>query len=237
MKCIIVDDEALAREGMERLVNEVGFLELAGVYGNALAAKNALQNNAIDLMFLDINMPKISGLEFLETLVNPPMTILTTAYSQYALEGFRLNILDYLVKPISDAKFLKAAGKAWDYYQLKEGAINHSESGTDHIFVKQNQVYEKIMFSSILYLQAMQNYVIIKTVDHQYTCHITFKLVEQSFPPENFMRVHKSYIINTKHVKSINGNVLYIHDFPVPISRGYKELVMKKIVLGNLLSR
>lgn len=231
MKCIIVDDEALAREGMEQLAADMDFLEVTGSYRNAIFAQNALMQQQVDLMFLDINMPRLSGLSFLEALPNPPTTIITTAYPDYALEGFRLSVLDYLLKPISPERFIKAVHKARDYFLLQQAPA------PDYIFLKQNQVYEKVMLSDILYLEGMQNYVIVHTAVKKIIIHITFRAVEETLPAHTFIRVHKSFIVNMNCIQAIEGNIIRLHSREVPLGRTLRDEVMEKVVNRVLLSK
>lgn len=238
MTCIIVDDEALAREGLEQYVQELDFLELTGSYRNAVAAQNALQQQAADLMFLDINMPKISGLSFLESLTAPPVTIITTAYPDYALEGFRLDVLDYLLKPIPMDRFVKAVSKAWEYFQLQQQArAGKPATAVDYIFLKHNHVYEKVMLADIVCVEAMQNYVIIHTVPKKLIIHLTFKTMEEALPVDHFLRVHKSFLINLNHIKSIEANTVHLLNKSIPIGRGQREELMQLVVNGALISK
>jgi two-component system, LytTR family, response regulator len=238
MKCIIVDDEALAREGIEQYVGEIAFLELTGSYKNALAAQNALQNEHIDLMFLDINMPKMTGLSFLETLSKPPITIITTAYPDYALEGFRLHVLDYLLKPIPLERFIKSVNKAHDYYQLlQKTPVQNHQAPLDYIFLKHSNLYEKVMLADIVCVEAMQNYVLIHTVLKKIIVHLTFKSVEESLPTGEFFRVHKSFLISVAHIKAIEGNTVLIHNKQIPISRSQREELMQQVVNRALLTK
>lgn len=237
MKCIIVDDEALAREGLEQYAREIDFLEIAGSYKNALLAQNALQNDTIDLMFLDINMPKLTGLSFLETLSKPPITIITTAYPDYALEGFRLHVLDYLLKPIPFERFIKSVNKAHDYYRLLQKTSVQNQQPLDYIFLKHSNLYEKVMLADIICVEAMQNYVLIHTVLKKIIVHLTFKSVEENLPPNEFFRVHKSFLISVAHIKAIEGNTVNIHNKQIPISRSQREELMQQVVNRALLTK
>lgn len=238
MTCIIVDDEALAREGLEQYVHDLEFLELKGSYRNALAAQQALQEHAADLMFLDINMPKLSGLSFLESLTAPPITIITTAYPDYALEGFRLDVLDYLLKPIAFDRFVKAVNKAYEYFQLQQQAQSGRQvEATDYIFLKHNHVYEKVMLVDIVCVEAMQNYVIIHTVNKKLIVHLTFKTMEESLPGGSFLKVHKSFLISLKHIQAIEANTVHLLNKSIPIGRGQREELMQLVVNAALISK
>lgn len=237
MKCIIVDDEALAREGIEQLAREMEILEVTGSFRNAMGAQNALQQHSIDLMFLDINMPRISGLSFLEALSDPPITILTTAYPDFALEGFRLDVMDYLLKPISPERFLKAVNKAHDYFLLRQQGPSAGAPAPDYLFLKQNQLYEKVKLEDIFLVEAMQNYAIVHTKAKKIIVHITFKGVEDALPPDQFMRVHKSFLVNLDYIQSIEGNSLRVLNREIPIGRTQRAKLMEKVVNRSLLSK
>jgi DNA-binding LytR/AlgR family response regulator len=239
INCLIIDDEPLACKGLAEYVQDVDFLQLAGTYEDALKAASILQENKIDLIFLDIQMPRISGLDFLKTLQHPPLVILTTAYPQYALEGYELNVLDYLVKPISFPRFLKAVMKAKDQLELKhyEQTLPHAGLTEDYIFIKADNRLVKIFFKNILYAEALQNYVCIHTMDKKYITYLTFKSIEENLPHELFLKVHKSYIVQLSKVEAVDGNELQIAQFRIPISRNNKEEVIQKLVANKFLRR
>lgn len=237
MKCIIVDDEELARQGITNYVEQIEFLELTGCYKNAAAAAKALEEQKADLMFLDINMPKITGLSFLEALAEPPITIITTAYSEYAMEGFRLEVLDYLLKPIAFDRFLKAVNKAKEYWLFQKHTQAEKKENNDYIFLKHNQLYEKVFFSDILYIEAMRNYIVVHTLAKKLMVLLTFKSIEESLPAKDFMRIHKSYIINLNQVEVIESSYVQINKKQLPISRKLKDDVLKQVTARNLLSK
>jgi len=189
------------------------------------------------LLFLDIQMPKISGLEFFKSLQNAPPVIFTTAYPQYALEGFDLNALDYLVKPISFERFLKAALKAKEYYEIRQHNVDVNEKKEDYFFIKADNKLVKIFFDEILFVEALQNYVTIHTADKKYITYLTFKSVEEYLPTEKFIKTHKSYIVSASKVNSIEGNDIRIGNHHVPISRNEKDEVMEKLLKGKFLKR
>ncbi len=237
MKCLIVDDEPMARKGLEEYVQEVDFLQLAGSCENAVKAAGWLKENDIDLILLDIQMPKITGIEFLKTLKNPPMIIFTTAYSEYALEGYALDIIDYLVKPIPLERFLKAVQKARDYFLLKQKADASAVSGTGYFFIKCENKFEKVNYTDVLYVEAMQNYCMIHTINGRMITYITFSGLESQLPPDLFLKVHKSFLVSIDKVKSLDGNEIHIGNTQVPISRSLKDEVMSRIMRNNLLKR
>ncbi len=185
LNCLIVDDEPIARKGLDEYVKEIDFLHLVGSCENALKAGAFLNESRIDLILLDIQLPKLSGIEFLKTLKNPPMVIFTTAYSDYALEGYALDIIDYLVKPIPFERFLKAVQKAHDFFELKQRAESNS-APPDFFFVKCDHKFEKVNYSEVLYVEAMQNYTIIHTTNRKMIAYLTFTGMESQLPSDRF---------------------------------------------------
>jgi|SRR5436190_1200918 len=237
IKCIIIDDEPLARKGLKEYIVDVDFLELTGEFDNALKATELLSKGEVQLLFLDIQMPKITGLDFFKSLTNPPPVIFTTAYSQYALEGFEVNALDYLVKPISFERFLKAALKAKEYYEVREKNIIEAAPAQDYFFIKADNKLVKILYDDILFAEALQNYVCIQTKDKKYITYLTFKSIEGYLPVDKFVKVHKSYIVAAQKVDSIEGNDICIGQHHIPISRNLKDEAMKKLLGGKFLKR
>ncbi|HXL55531.1 MAG TPA: LytTR family DNA-binding domain-containing protein, partial [Chitinophagaceae bacterium] len=185
----------------------------------------------VDLLFLDIEMPYITGIEFLKNLANPPKVIFTTAYERYAIQGYELDVLDYLLKPISPDRFLKAANKAHDYFQSK-----HSNDQT-YFFVKTDNKLEKILFDEMLFVEAMENYVAIYTNDKKVITHSTLKAVQERLPDKKFIQPHKSYLVNINRIDAIEGNVLHVSKYEVPVSKYQKEDVLEKIVNNKLLKK
>ena len=238
IKCIIIDDEPLARKGLKEYILDVDFLSLAGEFDNPLHATGIVQSGEAELIFLDIQMPKITGLEFLKSLQHPPPVIFTTAFPQFALEGFELNALDYLVKPISFERFFKSALKAKEYYEVRRQFQAESGGHTpDYFFIKAEGKLVKIMLNEVLYVEALQNYVTIHTHEKKYITYLTFKSVEEYLPSDRFIKTHKSFIIAAEKVDSIEGNNIRIGNHDIPISRNMKEEVMEKLLGGNFLKR
>src|SRR6201996_2127364 len=194
INCVIIDDEPLAREGLANYVREVDFLNLGGIGENPLELLHLIDQQKVDLIFLDIQMPKMNGIDFLKILQKPPMVIITTAYPSFALEGFQLNVLDYLLKPITFERFFKAAAKAKDYHQLLTGSGETVKTPEDYFFIKCGNKYEKILFDDILYVEGMQNYVTIYTVKGKYITMLSLKSLEENLAGNAFIRVHKSFI-------------------------------------------
>jgi DNA-binding LytR/AlgR family response regulator len=237
LNCIIIDDEPLARKGLREYIQDVDFLQLVGEFDNPLKATEILSNQKIDLMFLDIHMPKITGIEFLRSLQHPPQVILTTAYPQYAVEGFDLNVLDYLVKPVSFDRFLKAAMKAKEMIGRTGVAGSPSGASEEYVFIKADNKLVKIFYHDILFVEALQNYVTIHTAQKKYITYLTFKSMEESLPSDLFIRVHKSFLVSANKIESIEGNCIRIGQHEIPISRTVKEEVLEKLLKGRFLKR
>ncbi|MBS1746839.1 MAG: response regulator transcription factor [Bacteroidetes bacterium] len=227
INCLIVDDEPIARAGMKEHIKQVEFLNCVAECRSALEAKQWMQSKQIDLIFLDIQMPKLTGIDFVKNIQNPPLIVFTTAYPDYAVEGFELDILDYLLKPISFARFYKASVKAYDYLNLKN---KYTLSGQeDYFFIKCNQKIEKIKVSDVLYIEGLSNYIQVHTLKRKYITYLTFKGVEEQLPPHLFIRIHKSFLVSINAIKTIDGNEVILENISLPISRSYKDEVLARI--------
>jgi two-component system LytT family response regulator len=226
ISCIITDDEPFARKGLQGYIEKIGFFDLKGVCEDALQLSDMLQKKSVDLLFLDIQMPHITGVEFLRAMRNPPKVIFTTAYQQYAIEGFELDVMDYLLKPIPYERFLRAAWKARDYFELRE----HPENPAPYIFVKANGKLEKIAFADILFIEAMENYVAIYLEGKKIITHSTIKALLEKLPAKQFIQTHKSYIVAIDKVGTIEGNILHIGEYKVPMSKYLRDEVLGQIV-------
>lgn len=232
INCVIIDDEPLAREGLANYVREVDFLDLVGIGENPLELLHLIDQQKVDLIFLDIQMPKMNGIEFLKIMQKPPMVVITTAYPSYALEGFQLNVLDYLLKPVTFERFFKAAAKARDYHKLLNG--DHAKQNEDYFFIKCGNKYEKIPFEDILYVEGMQNYVNIYTDKGKFVTMLSLKSLEENLDERSFIRVHKSYIVAVNKINGIEGNEIFIQSNRIPISRNYRQEVLEKVVSKRL---
>lgn len=240
INCVIIDDEPLARKGIREYVEDVDFLHLSGEFDSPLKAAELLGKGEVRLLFLDIQMPKITGIEFFRSLKNPPPVIFTTAYPQYALDGFDLNALDYLVKPVSFDRFFKAALRAKEYYELREENKSRAvgeESAEDHFYIRSGNVFVRINYADILFVEALQNYVTIHTTDKKYITYLTFKSVEEYLPASMFLKVHKSFIISLGKIDSIEGPDILIGTHQIPVSRNLKEQVLERILKDKILKR
>ncbi|MFZ6012001.1 MAG: LytR/AlgR family response regulator transcription factor [Bacteroidota bacterium] len=230
IRTIVVEDEPLAREGLVAYIRDVDFLEVVKVCEDALEANQVLAKENVDLMFLDIQMPKITGIDFLKSLKNPPMVIMTTAYPNFALQGYELDVLDYLVKPFPFDRFLKAANKAYEFFKLKKQAPESNAPKEDYFFVKCDYRYEKIHFSDILYVEGMENYVVIHTASQKFVTLLRLKTVEETLPASFFIRIHKSFIVSVKAISSIDGNEVIIGDKRLPLSREKKGEILERVI-------
>ena len=240
INCIIIDDEPLARKGLREYISDVDFLHLSGEYDNPLKATEMISSGEAQLLFLDIQMPKITGLDFMKTLQKPVPVIFTTAFPQFALDGFELNALDYLVKPISFDRFLKAALKAKEYYEVRQKNDSDKSIASekqDYFFIKADNKLVKVSFNDILFVEALQNYVVVHTREKKLITYLTFKSVEEYLPSAQFLKVHKSFIVAASKIDSIDGNDIRIEQHHIPISRNLKEEVMEKLLKGKFLKR
>lgn len=238
MKCIIVDDEPLAREGMELNVEDLSYLKLVGKFGTAMDALNFLNENEVDLMFLDIQMPGMTGLDFIRSLKKKPMIILCTAYPQYALEGFELDVIDYLVKPMRLQRFVQAVSKAKEIYDLKHKANKIEPTvNEEDIFIRADRKYIRIFFKDIKYIKGMKDYVQIITETEKYMTAMNIKTTNEQLPDNQFVRINKSYIINSDYIDSIGQDFVMVSGNEIPLGRTYKESFIERFVKGKLIER
>lgn len=238
MKCVIIDDEPLAVELLEDFVRKVDSLELISTFNNAIDAVSFINQNNVDLIFLDIQMPHFSGIDFLNTIEKKPLVIFTTAFSDYAVEGFNLGAVDYLVKPIPFHRFLKSVVRAQQVLNPATAIQAISENTTapeleqDFMFVRAEYENVKMNFSDILFIEGLKDYVKIYTTDNKFTLTlISLIKLENLLSSKGFSRIHRSYIINIKHVKSIQKNKVLISDKRIPISESYKNAFFERINL------
>ena len=235
MNCIIIDDEPMARNGLREYIGEVDFLKLLGEFEHPLKAMDLMGKQTIDLIFLDIQMPKITGTDFLKSLHQPPLIIFTTAFPDYALQGYELNAVDYLLKPFSFDRFLKAVMKA-KTLQSKASMVEQ-ENADEYFYIKSDNAIFKIRLDEILFVEALQNYIAIHTIQKKYVCYLTFKAVLDKLLPLQFIQTHKSFIVSPTKVDSVSGNEMKIGLHQVPISRNLKDEVMEKLLKGKFLKR
>lgn len=237
LKCLIVDDEENAIDGIVDFLKDIGSFEIIDTCLSAIEAIDVLKNREIDLLFLDINMPRLTGLELLETLQNPPLTILTTAYSEFALEGFRLNVVDYLLKPYTFQRFVQATQKALDLYKSHVILKNGNNSKSSDIYIRQGDSFQRINWEDILFVESMQNYLKLHFTDKTYVIHQTMVSLEDILPKDHFFRIHNSFLVNVSRIDKINGGRLFISGNELPISRHRREEFLNSIVYSNLMSK
>lgn len=229
LNCLIVDDEPLAQQVLETYITKLQSLELKQKCSNAMEAFEALQKYTIDVMFLDVQMPVITGIDFLRTLKNSPQIILTTAYPNFALEGFELNVADYLLKPISFERFLKAVNKIIEKPSAQSVVSQEATAQAEYFFVKEDSKLVRINFRDIDYIECMKDYAKIFTIQRMIVTHHTMKKFEEVLPKDLFLRVHKSYIVAMPAIQSIYGNTIETTKAKIPIGAMYKDELMKTI--------
>jgi DNA-binding LytR/AlgR family response regulator len=227
MRCLIIDDEPIARELLRTYIDRIPELIVSDSCKNASEAYESLYQNQIDLIFLDIRMPVVSGVEFLRSLRKPPLVILTTAYSEYAVEGFELNCIDYLLKPITFDRFYQSVQKVLERINY----TNQSIEEPDYLFIKQDNRLLRVNYADILYIQAERDYCTVYLPDKKLLASMHLKLFEDILPKQRFMRVHRSYIINISQLKAIKGNVIEIGREEIPIGLSYKEALFNRLRL------
>ncbi|MDR1623454.1 MAG: LytTR family DNA-binding domain-containing protein [Tannerellaceae bacterium] len=231
IKCVITDDEPVARKGLRGYIGKIDFLTLVGECEDAIQLNTLLKTQPVDLIFLDIEMPEMTGLELLSNLTKPPKVIIISAYEQYALSGYEFDVVDYLLKPVSFDRFLKSVNRVHDLMQKEQ------KEGDDYIFVKSDKQLKKILFKDILFIQSMENYVIIHTLTSKEIVYTTLKQIQQSLSYTTFLQVHRSYIVNMNQIKAIDGNQLNINGHKIPIARNLREDVLNTILNNRLITR
>jgi len=239
MKTIVVDDDQLSRKVIEEFVKRTDSLTLVNSFSNAVDAINELQNSTddVELIFLDVEMPEMSGIEFLKSMQNTPYVIIISAKETYALEAFEYDVTDYILKPISYSRFYKAVTKV---FKRKESKIaTETVPGTeDEIFIKKKSAFIRLKYDDILYVEALENYITVVTFDEKYTIHFTMKAILDKLPMVKFKRIHRSYIININRIKGIEDNqvIIELEDEKklLPIGKSYKEKLMQDI---NLITK
>lgn len=227
LRCLAIDDEPLALELLEDNISKVPFLELTATCNNPVEAMKVLQEKQIDLIFLDIQMPRLTGLQFLQSLVQKPMVIMITAYEKYALDGFNLDVVDYLVKPVSLDRFIKSCNKAWELYQLKEKAKSATAAQLDYIFVNADYSLIKVVLSDITWIEGLKDYLKINLISSNkpLIVRIGMKTIEDMLPASQFIRIHRSYIISKKHITAVRKNAVFLGQIELPISSNYRDAV------------
>lgn len=232
LKCVITDDEPVARKGLRGYIEKIDFLTLVGECEDAIQLNTLLKNEKPDLVFLDIEMPYISGIDFLAGSSDMPQIIIVSAYEQYALKGYELNVTDYLLKPVKFDRFLKAVNKVYDHFEEK---LKREEG--EYIFVKSDKLLKKIVLKDILLVESMENYVAIYTSAGKEIVYTTLKYILESLPSDIFMQVHRCYIVNIHKVQAIDGNMLRLEGHSIPVARNQREQVFDMILSNKLINK
>lgn len=234
IRCLVIDDERLAREYLKNYISKIPQLELIGDYNSPLKAVDLIKKGEVDLLFLDIHMPDITGVEFLKSLSQKPEVIFTTAYQEYALEGFNLSAVDYLLKPFSFERFFQAVNKVIDKFESKSSntkpseIVQHQTAFADkYLTIRADRKYYKINFKDIKYIEGQKAYVTFHTEQKKITALVSLKELEEALPSDQFLRIHKSYIVAVSEIQSLEGNQVEIGQVTLPVGKNYKEDVLK----------
>lgn len=225
LKCIIVEDEPLAIKVLADYVSQVPFLDLQGSFKDAILATEYLRDHDVDLIFLDIHLPKLKGIAFLKTLTNPPAIIITTAYNQYAVEGFNMNVTDYLLKPVEFERFLVAVNKVKSSQREKPEPVDSAEASRDYLFLNIQKKKVRILFSEIVYVESQREYIKIVTTKKEYLSKMSTHEIESLLPSNLFKRIHRSYIVCVDKIESYTAEMVEVNGVSIPIGRGYKDVI------------
>lgn len=224
IRCIITDVEPLARKGLRGYIEKIDFLSLTGECEDALQLTAMIRDHPADLIFLDIEMPEVTGIDWLNTIKDPPKVVIVSAYEQYALKGYEYNVVDYLLKPVSFDRFLKSVNKIHHIFEQEQRTDEKN-----YFFVKSGKQLKKINTQELLFMESMENYVIIHTLSTREIIYTTLKQMLNSLPEKLFLQVHRSFVVNIQHIRSVEGNQLFVGKNQIPISRSCKEKVIKEI--------
>lgn len=232
LNCVIVDDEPLAIEGLRRQLKSLGFLNLAASFHDAVEASSYLESNKVDLLFLDVNMPQLSGTGMLGMLSNKPLTIFTTAHPDHALEAFRLDAVDYLLKPFTFEKLLKAINKA--VFMIKAKSMSNAD---EHTFIRSDGSYHRLNFKDIVYVEGMKDYVKVHSAGDVLTVALNLSSIMEKLPKDTFIRVHKSYIVNKKKISRFDSFEITLDSVTIPIGNSYREIVQDQVLKDRLIRK
>ena len=232
LNCVIVDDEPLAVEGLKRQLKTFDFLNLAGTFHNAIEASNFIEANKIDLLFLDIKMPQLSGVGMLNALSNRPMVIFTTAYPNHALDAFKLDAVDYLLKPFSFENLLKAINKALLIKKAKTQVPSSEDT-----FIRSDGSYHRLLFDDILFIEGMKDYIKVHTISEVLTVAMNLSRVMEKLPRDSFIRVHKSYIVNKKKITQFDSYELMLDSVKIPIGSSFREALENEVLSNNVIKK
>ena len=229
MNCIVVDDNKLARAAMVHLIAQVDFLQLKKECENPVDAFNYLQQSPVDLLFLDVEMPGMNGVELVRNLKTRPIVVFITAKKDYAAEAFELNVADYIVKPVTLPRFMSAVSRAKELFDMRDDKTEVAAKNPEYIFVRHKSVITKIKISDILFIQALGDYVTIFTPAERFTIHLTLGGIEQKLSPEKFYRVHRSFIVALDHIDNIEEGTAFIQKHPVPVAEQFRQSLLKRL--------
>ncbi|MCP2029070.1 DNA-binding LytR/AlgR family response regulator [Flavobacterium sp. HSC-32F16] len=230
IKCVLIDDEPLAIKVLQNYFNNFTDFEVIGTFNNSLEALDFINNTSVDAVFLDINMPMMTGFELISLIENKTKVIITTAFREFAAESYDLDVLDYLVKPIPLPRFIKCINKITTEYNLKNNIKIDTTKGDSHIFIKVDKKMMKINIEEILFIEGMKEYIKVVTPDKTYITHKSLTSLSEELPADRFLRIHKSYVIALNKVKSIEGNRIQIQSYTIPIGRNYSKDVKNRIL-------
>lgn len=231
MNCIIVDDDKISRATLKHLIEKVDFLNLKDECSDAVEAFNYLEREEIDLVFLDVEMPGLSGLELIKNLEKRPIIILITSKKDYAVEAFELNVADYIIKPLTLSRFTMAVSRAKELFDNKDQTVDITGKAKDYIFVRSNSILTKIKLDDIIYVQALGDYVNIYTNDKRNTIHCTLKSMAEKLPDDKFYRLHRSYLVAMDHIDTVEDNTAYLGKHPLPIGEQFRKDLLRKLNL------
>lgn len=240
MNCIIIDDEPLAREAIEMLINQTDNLDLIGSFNSPETATNFIESNTVELIFLDIQMPGINGIEFARTIPKETFVIFTTAYSEFATDSYEVDAIDYLIKPVKLERFQKAVEKAYTYAKLLKADYtnnNIEKVADDFFFVKADRRIFKVYFNNLLFIQGLKDYVVMHTENQKIIAAMNIKTIHDQLPKDTFVRVSKSYVINVKHIGSVNNNTVYIGSNEIPIGNIYRDFFFNEFITKKMVNR
>lgn len=232
LNCLVVDDELFARKGIIEYIEDISFLSFFAEATNPIEAQSIIENNKIDLLFLDVNMPEMTGIDFLKQDKMVPPTIITTAYKEYAFEGYELDIIDYVLKPISFERFKKASLKALDFINSKQ-----VKNEDNYFFVKNKGVYEQILYEDVQVVEALQNYVTIHTKKSNITTYLSMKGLEDTLPIDKFIRIHKSFIVHKGAIQAIHHDYVLINQKQYPVGNTYKKILQEFLQNVHILKK
>ena len=228
MNCIIIDDNKMARTVLKHFVREIEFLNFVGECENVLQATTLLSKEKVDLLLLDVEMPRISGIDFLKSLTDHPLAILITANSNYAVEAFECNVVDFIVKPVKEERFLKSIFRAKEIFDSNTKPLGHDK---EYFFIREKGISTKLLITEILYIQALGDYITIHTAHRKSTIHYTLSAIEKELPASKFLRVHRSYLISLDKVDKVEEGTAYINQQPIPIGDTQRSDLMKRLNL------